>query len=258
MAAMLALSCGAGRGEEPATNSGVAPAQTEAIATNQGVSLPQEEIAVVKSSDTAADRSMVEAENPAGQDSAPQQKPSSTAAAQASRSVKRPSTIGLGQDAATREPWYRTGLGALAIVLAVIGGVAWLVRKWVPSARAAESAVLQTVARTTLSPKHSAALLRMGRRFILVGVSPDGVSVLSEVRDHDEASELSARLGVDGRKSEAAFEQLLGKETGTYDDVADDLAGDDGSPDQGRASVPLGDLLARVKNLQSRWTARSR
>lgn len=160
-----------------------------------------------------------------------------------------------GGDVLISSPWYRTGLGALAVVLAAIGGLFWFLRKWVPSTRSTDSAILKTVARASLSPKHSAALLQLGRRYILVGVSPDGVRVLSDISDENEVAELATRIASGGRRSDADFQNLLGQEAGTYGDDESDLDEplDHGAARSHAGSVPLSKLLTRVRSLQSRW-----
>jgi len=47
-------------------------------------------------------------------------------------------------------PWYRTGLGALSIVLGLVGLLLFLARRYVPSIRAADGGVLRVVTRTSL------------------------------------------------------------------------------------------------------------
>lgn len=117
---------------------------------------------------------------------------------------------------AVSTPWYRSGLVALIIVL----GVVWLayraVRRWIPAVRAGESDVLRVVARTTLAPKQHLALIRVGRQFVLVGVSPDRVDRLCVIDEAEEVSDLAVRTnGAAGRKSR--FDEELVREVSEYD-----------------------------------------
>ena len=113
-------------------------------------------------------------------------------------------------------PWYRSGLVALMIVL----GVVWLayraVRRWIPAVRAAESDVLRVVARTTLAPKQHLALIRVGRQFVLVGVSPDRVDRLCVIDEAEDVSDLAVRTnGAAGQQSR--FDEELVREVSEYD-----------------------------------------
>lgn len=145
-------------------------------------------------------------------------------------------------------PWYRSGLGAMAIVLAVIVLVTVALRRWLPAAKTVDHSMLRVVARTNVSPKHHAALIQLGRRFVLVGVSPDGMRTLCEVRDGDEASELSARLG--SRVTQAFDEQLL-DETRLYErtdgESVSRAATDESEQNE---EEPMTDLLQKLRKLR--------
>lgn len=183
-------------------------------------------------------------------------------------------------------PWYRSGIGALAIVLALVGAAAWGIRRWMPTARAVDGRVLQVVARANVSPKHSVVLLGVGRRFLLLGVSGDRVTPLGEVTDPEEVAELSVRAGAGAVRTGGVFDDLLSREsgdyassttTGTLEDNESDRAGrvdrepsgvreaigsgsfldvdvgDAGLSEHAESPVrePLGDLLQRLRSLQS-------
>ncbi len=151
-------------------------------------------------------------------------------------------------------PWYRTGVGALAIVLALLGAGAWAIRRWMPMARVADSSVLRVVARACLSPKHNLALVRVGRRFVLVGVSGDRVNTLCEVCDPDEAAQLTACCDTSGKPGVGAFDDLLLRETVDYGKTAEPQA-DEAKltrADGVRTREPLNDLLRKLRTLKSR------
>jgi flagellar biosynthetic protein FliO len=150
-------------------------------------------------------------------------------------------------------PWYRTGIGALGIVLASIVAAVWAFKRWVPAVRAADGGLLRVVGRTSLTPKHSLALVRMGRRFVLVGVSGDRLSRLCEVSDPEEVAELAARAGIGTTPSTNAFDNLLLHEAASYEEPDEpELAGGDRSdgPDGGRVSRSLTGLLTRLRSVR--------
>lgn len=150
-------------------------------------------------------------------------------------------------------PWYRRGFGALAIALAVIAAIAWAVRRWLPAARTGDSTLLRVVARTNLSPKHGVALIHLGNRFVMVGMSGDRVTTLCEINQQDEVALLAARCGVAQKRGGGEFNELLSSERTDYDvnreeDVA---ASRQAQTASGSTPRPLKDLLRRIRALQS-------
>jgi flagellar biogenesis protein FliO len=87
-------------------------------------------------------------------------------------------THGSGSDA-----WY-LGMGGLALVLAICGGLVAAARRFLPQG---EAGSLQIISRVSLSPKHSVYMLRAGRRVLLVGAGPQGApALISELEDLPE------------------------------------------------------------------------
>jgi len=149
-------------------------------------------------------------------------------------------------------PWYRTGFGALAVVLLLIGAAVWILRRWVPAARSAESRLVRVVARANLSPKHSAALVRVGRRFVLVGMSGERVNTLCEISDPEEAAELSFRTeSTTVRQDAEGFERLLIEEAADYRRPTIEQIKETELRVAGAARKPLVELLQRLRSLQS-------
>lgn len=165
--------------------------------------------------------------------------------------------------------WYRTGIGALGIVLAVIGVAVWGIRRWMPRLGGAGCSVLNVVGRAGLSPKHSVALVSVGQRFVLVGLSGDRMTRICEVSDPQEVAELTLRLGqssslgkpVSGGGSAKAFESLLAGEVNEYaHDLepastdarrATDRQGENAPQSRShRTREPLSALLERLRSLQ--------
>lgn len=126
---------------------------------------------------------------------------------------------GGGEGTARAVPWYRNGFGALAIVLALIVAVYWLVRRYLPAARAGDSGVLRVVARTGLTPKQSLMLIRLPRRFVLVAVSPNRVDTLCAVDEAEEVADLFARVHAPPPGGQKQFEGLLQAEEAEYEEA---------------------------------------
>ncbi len=141
----------------------------------------------------------------------------------------------------------------MAVVLAIIGGLCWCSRRWLLSARATDAGVLRVLSRTSLTPKHSVALIQLGRRFVLVGVSPDRVGMLSEITEPQEVASLLARAGLPGKNADKCFDEALLRESAEYSETIDEPVGlEQAQPAQ--RSAPLGELLQRLRTLQTRWT----
>lgn len=177
------------------------------------------------------------------------------------RTVRRSSKSATSRRPPDREtPWYRSGVGALAIVLVVVAGGYWLVRRYLPSVRTTGSSALRVVARTSVTPKHHLALVQFGRRFVLVGVSGDRLQTLSEVTETQEVAEVAAQTGATLAGRPSGFDDLLEKESADYHEDPDagegeDLAIASQTPAQAgsvRAGKPVADLLDRLRALQSK------
>lgn len=149
--------------------------------------------------------------------------------------------------------WYRSSIVSLAIVLVVIGGVYWLLRRWVPSIRASESGALRIAARTSVTPKQTVLLLQVGRRFVLAGASPDRFDLLSEIRDPEEVAELLACTHAGGPHAAGVFDKQLSKELGAYEVSLEDVPDKETEPTRSRSgSRQLAGLLDRLRSLHSK------
>ncbi len=83
----------------------------------------------------------------------------------------------------------------LFVVLGVIVAVLLAARKWLPrSGRLGGGPALNVLARHYLAPKQSLCLIRLGRRLLLVGVTPDRISTVAEIAEPNEAAEILAAL----------------------------------------------------------------
>ena len=179
--------------------------------------------------------------------------PGSTQQHRMLRKRPRPEAHSIEPQAVTT-PWHRTGLGALTIVLAIVGGLYYLVRRCVPSLRTTDHGAVRVVGRTSLTPKHHVALIQLGRRFLAVGMSGDRMATLCEVRDPAEVAELAARAGAQALRGRNGFDDLLLHETAEYHEPSDQA---DEAPVATSAAVsasrrPVKDLLQRLQTLRSK------
>lgn len=164
----------------------------------------------------------------------------------------RAGLVGLSSD---RQGGTFSLIWPLCAVLGLIGlGVA-LVRRWLPSATAPTfGGGILVLSRQHLSSKQSLCLVRLGRRIVLVGITPERISTLSEILDADEAAAVVAAVE---RAKPGSFSTLFGKLAGRGGGFEADgpelgergpvreLRGSSGAAD------PVRRLIDRVKSLSA-------
>ncbi len=160
--------------------------------------------------------------------------------------------IGAAHRGGASSQWGR-GLGALAVVLAVVAVVFWAVRRWVPSVRRVEGGVMHVAGRISLTSKHHVALVQMGGRFLLVGIAPDGLSTLCEISDAEEVAELVRRIGGGSVPDGGAFDEQLLQEAGAYEAPPGERTTEPVrmTPRAKAGREPLTDLLRKLRKLRS-------
>ena len=148
-------------------------------------------------------------------------------------------------------PWYRSGLMSLVVVLAAIAGLVLLVRRLVPSMRRMTGDVVEILGRNHLSPKQSLALVRIGRRLLLVGVTPERLNTLCEIDEPQEVADLLSRAARRLNKGESFDEALSGAEAG-FDRSAPRVSELTSGPSAQlqRATGQLQGLLGRLRSMQ--------
>jgi len=148
-------------------------------------------------------------------------------------------------------PWYRHPVIALFVVVAAIAGVAMVFRKYVPSSRMIPMQAVRVVGRAPISAKHSIALLHVGQRLLVVGMTADRVSTLSEITDPQEVSLL---LGASGNAnySADAFGAQLADQIGQFGtDEAGDPDGAVDLEDRSLMNETKGQLQSLMRKLRS-------
>ena len=91
-------------------------------------------------------------------------------------------------------PWVQTLL-ALALVVALIFGVRFVLKRFSAlGGPVGSSGAVEVLARSALSPKERLFVVRFGRRVLLLGSAPGGLTTLSEITDAEEISNLLAAV----------------------------------------------------------------
>jgi len=146
--------------------------------------------------------------------------------------------------------WVRT-LGSLAAVLGLIVLLMWGYRAMGSAGtrlglvgRSRNTHLLEVIARTPLSPRHSVCLVRVGPRLVLIGQGPEALSALDVIDDAALAAQLLGRSVAERDDSHAAeFERCLRDEAAQYTELPD------GAPPAGprRAKLALAGTLQRLR-----------
>lgn len=143
--------------------------------------------------------------------------------------------------------WSYTDLMPLGVVLGLIILVAAVIKKYLPNKGLVGSSggLLEVVARTPVSPKQSVTLVRIGRRFLLLGVSPERITTLCMVDDAQGSAELMADLSSRRPDSSAsAFAKSFNDEAGEFDEESDEF-----EPNRGVGGSVRG-LLEKVRQMK--------
>ena len=115
-------------------------------------------------------------------------------------------------------PWYRTLPVALGIVLVIILGCAVFARRYLQvGGGSSPTGGLEVIARTHLSPKQSICLVRAAGRLVMVGVTPERITHLTDIENADAAAQLIGQAETHKpHSSTAAFNRLVDDEVTAY------------------------------------------
>lgn len=233
-------------------------ASARAAQSNVGVSLSEEEPPVPPSDAISAETSAKETPLSAVAESRTFRRSESFQ----TRHAKAPAASDVDPGGgASALPWYRSGMAATAAVLGLIYLVYRMARRYVPGAVRTDHGVLTVAARTMVGPKQSVALLQVGRRrYVLVGISGDRMTALSELTDADEVAELAAGILTKAAAGARSFEKDL---AGAGDrmarlEAAEPLRPDDEAARELRARSGASGSGGSVEALLERLEKRSR
>ena len=87
--------------------------------------------------------------------------------------------------------WLLSTLAALGVVLAIVFGLRWLLKRGgVVSTAVPQGGVVEVLSRTTVAPRSHVVLMRVGTRVLVVSDSPNGMRTLASVHEAEEVAEL--------------------------------------------------------------------
>jgi flagellar biogenesis protein FliO len=142
----------------------------------------------------------------------------------------------------------------LVLYLAVLGGLFWLgllaLKRFVPGGRQLfASPAMEILGRSHIDPRRYVALVRVGRRLLVVGVGPDTMAPLTEIGEEAEVAELLATARPKTERGRTLFQNLFRQYLDRSDAEADAVLAErdaDGLADS------FSDLQARVRDLHRR------
>lgn len=165
-------------------------------------------------------------------------------------------TLPLSGDTEAGQPgsggWALQTLSALAVVIALIFGLRILLQKMTgQSPVGPASRVVEVLARTTIAPKSSVILVKVGGSVLAVGHTPSGLSTLAEFDDPSDVASLLAQVSASKPLSiTESFRSVLHGADAGYDDA-------DG-PDEDtadRTHEQVNGLVARMRSFGKRDSA---
>lgn len=142
-------------------------------------------------------------------------------------------------------------LWPLLPVLAVMAVAAWLAKRWLPRGSPLSTrGTIHVLARHHLSSKQSLCLVRLGRKVVFIGVTPDRITPLTEFTTAEEAAEITAAARqVSPGSFSSVFKRLADRASQPpeqNEEAANDLAA---AKTLARAKAGVRGLLDRVQNL---------
>ena len=132
------------------------------------------------------------------------------------------SPVLVGKQENKTRPLTRT-LGALAGVVGLIVFLAWGYRAMAGGrlpllAKARRPGLIEVISRTSLTPRQTLSLVRIGPRMILIGQTPDSLRALDVIEDADLTARLAGEAArIRGDSNSAEFNACLEREAEGYD-----------------------------------------
>lgn len=116
--------------------------------------------------------------------------------------------------------WLLSTLAALGVVLALVFGIRWLLRRGgIVTKLAPQGSVVEVLSRTTVAPRSHVLLMRVGQRILVVSDSSAGMRTLASVQDPEEFSELLGAVDASKPASMSkSFNGVMKKLSGQWSD----------------------------------------
>lgn len=138
------------------------------------------------------------------------------------------------------------------LYLLLVGGGLWLslymARRYLPGGNQLfATPAVEVLGRTHLDPRRYLALVRIGRRLILVGVTPDGMAPITEINDEREIAEILEASKPKNPAGVSLFKQLFHKHLSTVEQKEKSAEADNAAEVLGNN---ISELRQRVRDLR--------
>ncbi len=152
-----------------------------------------------------------------------------------------------------------SSVGALVIALVGIGLMVWValvvLKKFLPGGKGLFSTpAMEILGRTQFDSQKYLALVRVGKRVLVVGVSSGGFDSIAEIEDEVEAADIMAIAKPKTSAGKDLFHKMFQRQVaGVEADSINAGAGTVGSAagnDVAQGGSPIADIQARVRNLR--------
>lgn len=152
--------------------------------------------------------------------------------------------------------WVLNTLAALGVVLAIVFGIRWLLKRGgVVSTAVPQGGVVEVLSRTTVAPRSHVVLMRVGTRVLVVSDSVAGMRTLASVQDAEEVAELLGAVdSVKATSMSQSFGSVMKKLSSQWsseEDGLDDTGVTDSEPDSAvdQAAETLSSVRGRLASL---------
>lgn len=142
----------------------------------------------------------------------------------------------------------RVALALLVVIVLLVGGM-WLVRRTVPAARQfGGQPVIEILTRQYLGPKQQLCLIRLNHRLLLIAATTTSVNTITEISDPEEASALIGQISsARGNSISAGFEQWIRSFTRQYSSTEKAVLQNEQDDQESAARAQVQQLMARVR-----------
>lgn len=140
-------------------------------------------------------------------------------------------------------------VGMVVIAVFAFWGGLYFLKRWLPGGQHLfASPAMEIVGRTHLDPRRYVAMLRVGRRILLLAVSPDEIRSLGEVEDGTEVADLLAQAKPRSAVGRSVFHSLFQRQAARVDAIQEEAVAE-GAAEQ--LDGTLGSLRERVRSLHA-------
>lgn len=152
-------------------------------------------------------------------------------------------------DNSTGSSWLSSAFWSLGLVVGLILLCAYAVKRWMPGTLGGRQVgPFKMLARWSIATRQSLTLVQVGRRVLLLGVTPGQINTLAEVTDPAEIEAIAAKCSAGRSVWAEGFGQLLGRQQARMEE---DVEPATAQREVGQLAEEIKAKLARLKSQDS-------